>query len=169
MSIRNLSAKQPAKNIAAAPPTKKVMNPDGVVTTMKVSPLWGTKMVSPDGDVVHVTLSTGYTIRGFRNNPHAQQKLDEKLKAGFLPFAECPVATRRIPGEPCTGQFSEEKCCPHMDSVIAERRKAYGATQTDYLKNFATQTDKLLEFVKSRAVESAVADRQEKKGRIPGG
>ena len=95
MASRNLSARNPLKNIAANPPVRRVMGADGVMVTEKLSPLWGIKMVSPQGDIATVTLSSGYTIRGFKGNEHGVQKYDDKLKAGFLPFKECPLATKR--------------------------------------------------------------------------
>jgi hypothetical protein len=162
MASRNLNARQPAKNIGASPPTRKTMV-NGVPVTEKVSPLWGYKMVAPDGDVTFVTLSTGFTIRGLKGNDHGFQKLAEKEKAGFWKFSECPVATRKLSvaeaGSPaCEGEFSDEKCCPHMTKVINDRRAAYRATQVDYAKNFETQTDRLLAHIQKQASDS-VAER----------
>lgn len=168
MASRNLSAKQPAKNIGSGAPSRKVMGPNGVMVTEKLSPLWGKKMVHPDGDVTVVTLSTGYTIRGLKNNSHGLQKLEEKLKQGFLVFSECPVATRRVSdmGEPCKGTFSDEECCPHIKKIIQDRRAHHRAGQLEYGKSFASQTDRLIDFVQKQA--SDVVERTEKKARIGG-
>src|SRR5687768_5172590 len=104
---RNLSARQPAKNISANPPTRKVMRPDGVMVTEKCTPIpFSRKMVDPQGGPCFVALANGFTIRGFKGNDYGVQIWEEKLKAGFLPFDECPVAKGhvRLAGEkPCAG------------------------------------------------------------------
>lgn len=160
---RNLNARQPAKNISASPPSRKVMGPSGVMVTEKLAPLWGVKMVAPDGDVATVTFSTGFTIRGLKgSNEHGVQKHEDKLKAGFVPFAECPLILKRIPklpGEqPCDGEFSDSKCCPHIERLIAERRAAHRTGQLEYGKNFESQTDRLLAHIQKQAQDS-VAER----------
>lgn len=172
MGTRNLNARQPAKNISASPPTRKTMVA-GVPVTEKVSPLWGYKMVAPDGDVVHVTLSTGYTIRGLKGNDHGYQKLAEKEKAGFWRYNECPVAAKKMTreeagGPACDGTFTDDACCPHMVKVIRDRKAAYRVTQVEYGKNFATQTDRLIAHIERQA-ESSVTERpQSGKGKIGG-
>lgn len=163
MARQNLNARQPAKNISAGPPSRKIMGPNGVMITEKLSPLWGKKMVAPDGDIVTVTLASGYTTRSLKNNDHGIQKLEEKLKAGFLMFAECPVATKRIAKQgpddkACDGEFSDNKCCPHLDKVIADRRAAHRQAQAEYGRSFETQTDRLLAHVQRQA-EASVAER----------
>lgn len=162
MSRHNLNARQPAKNIGAHPPSRKIMGASGVPITEKLSPLWGMKLVAPDGDIATITLSSGFTIRGFKGNDHGVQKLDEKLKAGFLVFAECPVATGRVQGaaddKPCSDKFSDAKCCPHMDKIISERREVHRLAQIEYGKNFATQAERMIAIIEKQAAAS-IAER----------
>jgi hypothetical protein len=176
MSTRNLSARNPLKNIAASPPTRKTMGPDGVMVTEKVTSLWGMKMVDPAGDVTFVTLATGFTIRGFRGNDYGVQRYEDKLKAGFLPFKECPLVAKRIPrgqGDvPCEGEFSDAKCCPHMDKVIQARREQHRKKQNEYGRNFATNQERIITLLEKQA-EQSVAERpgapNGKKGGMLGG
>jgi hypothetical protein len=145
---------------------------NGVMVTEKVSPLWGYKMVAPDGDITHVTLSSGFTIRGLIGNEHGSRKIAEKLKAGFLRFSECPVATGAVPraefGQPCEGKFSDEKCCPHLDKIIKDRRDAYRKTSEEYGHKFATQQERLIKLMEQQAAERVAEKPTGGKGRIGG-
>lgn len=163
MSVRNLSAKNPLKNISAPAPTRKTMGADGVMVTEKLSPIpFNRKFVAPDGDVVVVGLATGFTIRSFRGNDYGVQLLEEKLNAGFIPYAECPLTTKRIPRAPgdvpCEGEFSDKKCCPHVERVIAARRESYRKANAEYGRNFATNQDRIIALLEKQA-EASVAER----------
>lgn len=182
---RNLNAKQPAKNIGAKPPTRRIDRGDGVMVTEKVSPIpFSRKMVAPDGDVVFVSLANGFTIRGFKGNDYGRQIWEEKLKAGFLPFDECPFTGESFKKHyvkagkddaPCKGQngvggFSNEECCPHLNKIIASRKDEHRRAQLEYGSNFATQQDRmiaLLEKQTARLAQPEVA--VSGKGRVPGG
>lgn len=182
MATRNLSARQPAKNIIPNPPTRKVMGPDGVMITEKLSPIpFNRKMVSPDGDVVVIGLATGFTIRSFKGNDYGVQLWEEKLKAGFIPFDECPVAKGHVQmsgeagckGSDGRGQFSNQECCPHLNVIITNRREAHRKTQKEYGQNFLTNQDKLIAHLEAQAERMAIAERPGpapgKKATLPGG
>ena len=180
MSTRNLNATQPAKNISAKPPSRKVDRGDGVMVTEKLSPIpFSRKMVAPDGDVVAVALANGFTIRGFKGNDYGVQIWAEKLAAGFIPFDECPYAKGHLKrgdgDEPCKGgdglgKFTNDKCCPHVDKVIQARRAEHRAAQMEYDKNFHTQQDRLIAALEKQAAGMLGAERPvQGKGRMPGG
>lgn len=153
MARRNLNARQPAKNIGASPPTRKHMGPDGVPLVEKLNPIpFSRKVVSPDGDVVMLSLANGFTIRGFKGNDYGVQKWEEKLAAGFLPYDECPVATGRIPGDsPCKGKFSNDECCPHMEKVMEARRAVHRKEQQERDRKSATNQDRMLSLLEKQA------------------
>ena len=181
MASRNLNAKQPAKNIGAKAPTRRTDRGDGVMVTEKLCPIpFSRKVVAPDGDVTTVALANGFTIRGFKGNDYGTQIWPEKLKAGFIPFDECPYAKghlRAPDGEsPCKGsdglgKFSNEKCCPHVDKIIVARREEHRAAQLEYGKNFATQQDRMIALLEKQAAGMLQPERTMPggKGRIPGG
>ena len=175
MARRNLSSRQPAKNIGAKPPARKFMGPDGLMVTEKLCPIpFAKKFIAPDGSAVTIPLANGFTIRGFKGNDYGVQIMEEKVEAGFLPYDECPLATKRVPraqGEtPCEGEFSDEKCCPHLEKIAANRQQAHRAQQQEYGKNFATNQDRLIKLMEAQAEKMAVAEKQSagKRG-IPGG
>jgi len=125
------------------------MGPDGVPVKEKLSPIpYNRKVVDPAGNVVTLNLATGYTIRA-KNNPYGIQIMAEKLKAGFLPYDECPVATGRIKPGPkqaaCTETFSKEKCCPHLADVIKARQAAHKKKQDEFMQSFKTNNERMLE------------------------
>jgi hypothetical protein len=161
MARRSISTKQPAKNIGAAPPIRRTMGPNGVMVTEKVNPIpFNQKMVSPDGDVVSVSLANGFTIRGFKGNDYGVQKLEEKLAAGFLPYSECPLATGRVPvakgAKPCRDEegrpakFSDAKCCPHMDAIMQERREHYRSEKAPMYKAHESSADRLIQAMEAQ-------------------
>ncbi len=168
---RSLSAKNPIKDISAAPPTRTHMDADGLIITEKLNPMRvKRKMVHPDGDVVEVGLATGWTIRptgkgygldAFKNNPYGAQLLVEKMEDGFLPFAECPVAKGYVPrregDKACEGTFSDEKCCPHIDRIMQKRREVHRGQQ-EAIRQAHMSTDKqLLEITKQTLLANAGA------------
>ena len=171
MASRNLNARQPAKNIGANPPTKKTMNADGVSVTEKVCPIpFSRRFIAPDGDNVVVPLANGYTIRGFKGNDYGVQKLEDKLKAGFLPWDECPVATGRVPrsvGDPCLDdrgmprKFSDSgEPCPHLLKVAMAMREEHRKGQAEYAKRFQTQQDRMLAALEAQTERMAKAEMQ---------
>ena len=180
MSRRNLNSRQPAKNIGAKAPTRKVTRADGVQVTEKVNPMrFKKKCVSPDGDVIELSLATGFTIVGFKGNDYGVQVWEEKQKAGFLPYDECPVATGRVPRgkeDPCLGsdglprKFSDEACCQHLAKVIEARRAEHRKTQLEYGKNFSTHQERMIQLLEAQTERMAKAEVQPsgKKG-IAGG
>jgi hypothetical protein len=177
VATRNLSARNPLKDIGRNPPVRKTMGPDGVMVTEKLCPIpFNIKMVAPDGDVVVIGLATGFTIRGFRGNDYGVQLLEDKKKAGFLPFKECPLLTRSFPRAAadvaCEGEFTDDKCCPHINKVIAARREEYRKKQNEYGRNFATNQDRIIALLEKQA-ESTVSERPGappgKKGGMLGG
>ena len=174
----SLSAKNPIKNIAAEPPTRVHMDADGIKVTEKLNPMRvNRKMVHPDGDVVTVSLATGWTIQktapgygmnAFRNNPYGSQILVEKIADGFLPFDECPVAQGYIPkrdgDKPCEGKFSDEKCCPHIDRVMQKRREAHRKEQEGYRVAQQNSNDKLLDHLKLHLAGNPIPESSRGKG-----
>lgn len=165
MARRNLNERQPAKNIAAGPPTRRTMGPDGVMVTEKLCPIpFNKKMVALDGSVVTVPLANGFTIRGFKGNDYGVQKLEEKLAVGFLPFDECPLATGRVPvtdgDKPCRGadgrpaKFTDAECCPHMKNVIKARREHYKAEKHPLYKAQESSTDRLIQAMEEQVAQA---------------
>lgn len=161
---RSLNARQPAKNISATPPTRKVMRSDGVMVTEKSNPIpFNRKMVDPQGGPTFVDFANGFTVRSFKGNDYGVQKWEQKLKAGFLPFDECPVAKGyvRVAGEaPCKGsdgrgQFSNDECCPHLTAIMQSRKEAYRQTQVEYGRNFATNQDRIIKLMEDQAERAA--------------
>ncbi len=155
MARRNLNARQPAKNIAAGPPTRRTMGADGVMVTEKICPIpFGKKMLALDGSVVFLPLANGYTIRGFKGNDYGVQKLEEKLSVGFLPYDECPLATGRVPvaagDTPCRDaegrpkKFSDAECCPHIKAIAKTRREHYHAEKLPMYRAQESSADRLI-------------------------
>ncbi len=162
---RNLNARHPLKNISASPPTRKVMRTDGVMVTEKRCPIpFNRKMVDPQGGPTTVDLANGFTVRSFKGNDYGVQKWEQKLKAGFLPFDECPVAkgyVKAAPGDvPCKGsdgrgQFSNDECCPHLTAIMLARKEEYRREQTEYGRNFATNQDRIIALMEAQAERAA--------------
>lgn len=179
MSARNLNSRQPAKNIGAKSPSRKVMRADGVMVTEKSCPIpFNRKFVAPDGDIVTVPLANGFTIRGFKGNDYGVQIHAEKLKAGFIPYDECPLAKGHIKqngeaackGTDGLGKLSNDECCPHVTKIALARKAEHRAAQLEYGKNFATQQDKMIALLEKQAEVMAQPERQSSgKARVPGG
>ena len=99
------------------------MDEDGFPETFteKFSPFYGTvnevKMVSPTGNVCYVTLGSAPNDKPV-GNPYRQYREITKAKAGFRPYASCPLKT------PC-GKGSDDAACDHMEKFIAKRQKEY--------------------------------------------
>jgi len=162
MAKRNLSERQRAKNIGATPPERRWTDEDGVVRVEKLNPIpLNRKFVDPDGNVVRVSLANGYTIRGgpeqhWRDNPYGAHIWAEKLKAGFIVYAECPLAAGTVPtkkGEhPCEGEFDEDHCCPHVEAIIKRRRAEKQKKVAQIEASFASNQDRMV-----KAFETALA------------
>lgn len=174
---RNFSTRNPLK-IMGNPPTRKITRSDGVVITEKACPIpFNRKMVSPAGDVIRVALANGFTIRSFKGNDYGVQVLEAKLKAGFIPFNECPIAKGYIPvgsetacrGSDGRGQFTDEECCPHVTSIIKARRDEHRQKQLEYGRNFATNQDRLIALMEANAERDSKAERQVTKKAGPAG
>lgn len=173
MASRNLSKGNPAKNIGANPPTKNTPYADGVVREEKLNPIpFARKMVDLDGNVVTVSLATGFTIRGFKGNDYGVQVLEEKLAKGFIPYDECPIAKGHLPvasgskDKPCPGDdgkgghwnargagpgnWSRDKCCEHVERVIRARRAAKQAKEAELAKQYATKQDRMIALLEKQ-------------------
>lgn len=172
MASRNLSKGNPAKNIGAAPPVKTINAEDGTVREEKLNPIpFARKMVDPDGNVVTVSLATGFTVRGFKANDYGVQILDEKLKKGFLPYDECPIAKSHIKfdskkDKPCeghdgrgghwnkhgpgAGNWSRDVCCEHVERAIKARRTKKLAREIQLAKQYATNQDRMIQLLEEQ-------------------
>ena len=120
-------------------------------------------MVDPAGNVVCVSLATGFTIRGnekngWRDNPYGAQVWLAKLQAGFLPYDECPLAPQSsvqmtVPetylvernDKPCKGAFDREHACEHIEMAILARREIQRDHNDKFAKAFASNQDKMLD------------------------
>ena len=151
MASRNLSKKQPAKNIGANPPVKRINYADGTFREEKLNPIPNNKkMVDPDGNVISVSLATGFTIR--KANEYGTQILREKLEKGFIPYDECPVATGRVKFDAkkdsaCEGKFSRDHACRHVEQIIKTRRAIKQKKEAELKLQYATQQDKMIELL----------------------
>ncbi len=169
---RDNSKQTAIKDVTALPPTRTHMDADGIRVTEKLNPMRvNRKMVHPDGDVVVISLATGWAIdRLGPKNPYGLQIQEEKLatKRGFLPFDECPVATGRVPAregdEPCKGKFSDAKCCPHLDRIMQKRREAHRKQQESYRRSSMSPQAKIAESISMQAAGAAVPDSAKGKG-----
>ncbi len=160
MASRNLSSRQPAKNIGCNPPTRTVTLSNGDTRIEKVSPIKNNaKMVDPDGNVVLVSLATGYAIRD-KENGYGPQVFAEKLAKGFIPYDECPVAKGYVtltkkdaacPGSDGKGKHSRERCCHHVDAIIQKRRAKKQALENKLKLQYATQMDRFVEALKEQS------------------
>jgi hypothetical protein len=145
---RNLNEKHPAKNIGANPPTKRHDFADGSHRIEKLCPIpLNRKMLDPDGNVVTVALANGYAIK--RMDAYGHRILAEKLKAGFLPYDECPVATGRVKHDPkkdapCEGKFSKDKACKHIEQILKVRRTAKQKLEAEIQRAYSTNQDKMI-------------------------
>lgn len=149
------------KNLEANPPVRKVTGADGLVREEKLCSIpFNEKMVDADGNVVTVALATGYTIRGFGpQNPYGVQKRPEKLKKGFLPYSECPVAkghvkldgrSKACEGEDGRGKMKAGTCCKHIEEIIARRREQARKREDHVRERFATQSDRIIEVLRQQ-------------------
>ncbi len=160
MVRRNLNEKQPAKNIAVTPPTRPVGRDEaGIPIVEKVNPIpLHMKMVNPAGMLVQVSLASGFTIRGgrkqhWRDNPYGAQKWQEKIEQGFLPYALCPLKHDWVPArdkndKPCGGEFSEQKCCPHIERIIEMRKEKQRRHSEEYARHFQSNEDRMVEAMR---------------------
>jgi hypothetical protein len=154
-------------------PERKIQMPDGTVRTEKLCPIpCNIKMVDAQGNVVTVPLANNWVDRN-PNAEYGQFALQQALKAGFIPYAECPVATGRLPPDPndkkdkaCTGKFTKDKCCHHVEKVIRARRKVQYDKTMKFQRAMETNQDKMVrQYQEQLAGKSAdAAERQSGKG-----
>lgn len=159
---------QPVKVLTGKPPTRKIKQPDGTILTEKLNPMrLKRKAVDKAGFVSEISLATGWQHTNPRSD-YALSTWDEKLKRDWLPYNECPVANGLLPAakgdKACTGKFSDEKCCPHMDVVIAARQKAHKAKQDEFAANMETNQDRMIKVLEAQAM-AAVATAEETDGK----
>lgn len=130
----------------APPPTRKIMQSDGTVTVEKLNPMRAKlKFVDVHGVVAEASLATGYAITS-TNTDYAQMVKARILKDGGLPYAECPLATGRVPAakgdKPCAGTFTDKQCCPHMEQIIAARKAKHAEHEAEFAAGMMTNADK---------------------------
>lgn len=168
---RNLGGKSSIKNIAAAPPTRRVVDEDGIVTEGGVNPMQAKrKMVHPDGCIADISLATGWTTKlsspgyglaSFNNNPYGALILTEKIAKGFLPFDECPIAKGYVPAKEgetgCTTAPPAGECCQHLLRIIKARRAVESKKQEGFRKQMMSSNDKIVEFARQQMAGSATA------------
>lgn len=158
-----------AKPIHRLPPKRKRMGPDGVVIEEKLNPMPRhnkIKMVAPSGQVFELSVANGWAIKQPKAQRYYHQILAEKTAAGFLVYAECPVATGRIPpgkgddGKPDLGcrddrglplRATDDQCCPHMERVIAARKRAQEQRSAQFEQAFKSQESRKLEAFEAMA------------------
>ena len=149
----------PAKDISLTPPEREVTMPDGRVRTEKLNPMrCKAKMVDRDGNVVWVSLATGWSIEKIGPaNPYGMVMWQDKLKAGWIPYNKCPVAEGYIKGEkgdkPCEDKFSNDQCCPHVEAIIKARREDHRRKADRFNRKSETQMDRLIKSL-SDAVDN---------------
>lgn len=175
----NLSKRSPIAYVSQRPPERRFMGEDGMMKREKISPIpYSRKMVTPSGNVVRIALANGRTIgENPAENSYGTVKLAEKLKQGFLLYAECPYATGRLPVKgkikPCEGTnpehpgtfwrrhpevrhvYIEETCCEHMEDIIANRQAAQSARQAELAESFKTTQDKFIEVMQAEQASRA--------------
>jgi hypothetical protein len=134
-------------------------------------------MVNPAGDVVRVSLATGFTVRSgpkqlWEGNPYGAHIWRTKLEKGFIPYNACPVR-ERVPGftpgkddKPCEGKFDEEHCCEHVDRIIKARKAAKRKQVDEFAKAFATNQDRMVEQF-GKVAEAMVAAAPASKKNVP--
>lgn len=161
-----------AKNIVSRPPTKKHVLPDGTIRTEKLCPIpLNRKMVDPDGNVVCVVLANGYSIR--QMDAYGTMILANKLAAGFIPYAECPIASGRIRdnrAKPCAGsdgrgKFSEQECCEHINAIVTKRRAVKKKKCDAFAARFQNKESALIDYIQhmTRDADPPVASPEAKK------
>lgn len=163
----SIGKQEKCKNIAAAPPTRKVTRADGTMRTEKLSPLPGCKMVDPDGNVVHVALSNAATIPAQSKwNGYGIQILPEKLAAGFLPYNRCPLGDGFVKGDkgdkPCIAtELGEQKpMCPHLQKISDARRAEAKKRAEEFAAKFTRQDSNaaLIKFLEQQNQRLNVAE-----------
>lgn len=158
-------SKKPKFLTGAPPPTRKITRPDGTIVTEKINPIHcKRKYVDPAGFVNEHSLSTGDTLRN-RNAEYGVFIHNLLISKGFLPYDECPLATGRVPiakgDKPCTGKFSDQQCCPHMEAIIAARKAQHTEHEADFARGMATNQDRMVaafeEMMKQNAANQGKA------------
>lgn len=131
--------------------------------------------VTPAGHVINMSLTSGASNLQV-NAAEAQGRVQRKLRAGFLPYEECPMATQRMPSDlierkggrvsdsPCKEWIDESgfskprsrhDCCPHLQRVIDYRRARHEELGEKHAERFKTNPEKMLEVLMQRELRDA--------------
>lgn len=176
MATRNLSGRQPIKNIAKDPPERVWFTSDGEEIREKLNPMRSDmkkKMLDKTGGSYWLSLASGYAVQQ-NENMYGPQILREKIKKGHLPLDECPLAMHYVTAakgdSPCGGVFEPEDPCPHILAIAKNRKENYAKRQADYIKHFKKHEERevgdLVAALKQVVSEKpAVAPTQSKRGR----
>ena len=135
-------AVQKPKMLGGPAPTRKIKQPDGTVLIEKLNPMrLKRKAVDVAGFISEISLANGWQ----QTNPRAEYATstwDSKVRKGWLPYNECPIANGLLPAakgdKACNEKFSDEKCCPHMDRVIIARQAAHAKKQEEFARSMST-------------------------------
>jgi hypothetical protein len=153
-------AVQQPKVLTGKAPTRKIKQPDGTVLIEKLNPMrLKRKAVDQSGFISEISLANGWQQTNPRSD-YALSTWDEKLKRGWLPYNECPIANGMLPAakgdKACTGKFTDDECCPHMDKVIKARQAAHAKKQEEFASSMSTNQDRMIKVLEKQA-ELAVA------------
>ena len=163
-------AVQQPKVLTGKAPTRQIKQPDGTVLVEKVNPMrLKRKAVDPAGFISEISLANGWQQTNPRSE-YATSTWDGKLKRGWLPYNECPAANGLLPlakgDKPCTGKFTDEECCPHMDKVIEARKAAHKKKQDEFANSMSTNQDRIIKLAEKQA-ELAIATAEATSGKAP--
>jgi hypothetical protein len=161
---------QRPKSLTGKAPTRRITKSDGTVVVEKLNPMrLKRKAVDPAGWIVEVSLANGWQHITPRSE-YAVTTWEGKTKKGWLPYNECPLANGMVPtakGEKaCTGKFTDEACCPHMEKIIRAREAVHRKKQDEFAAQMDTRQDrmvKLLEAQATAALNAAEANTDGKK------
>lgn len=158
-----LSKRQRYKNIAKAPPSRKVTDDGGVVVTEKLCPIpLNYKCVDPSGVVCWLPLDNGDQFRDISESVYGMRIWREKRGKGWVRYDECAVTQGALPA-PKNYKFCEggslTQCCEHTDVLIRNRKRANDEKQAEYLAKFKNSETKMLEAMMATA--EAIAGKQQ--------
>ncbi len=145
----------PIKNVQAKPPTRVHTLSDGTTRVEKLCPIpINIKMVDADGNVVTVPLANGHQRR---NDPnvvaYGNYISAEKLKAGFIPFHECPILTGRVTpveGDVACREIPKGQSCKHVKAIIKSRRNAKKTKNDKYAARLSSSDEALKKAVQEQ-------------------
>ena len=170
-----LARPQPIHDAKKAAPTKRSLNPSGVVITEKLPQNKNRRLfLKPCGSIVWVVLSTNPAIRSV--NQYGTQIQVEKISKGFLPLDECPILKGHIrssvfrPGPGCegaNGQGKLETPCRCLVGIKAKRIEAHLKLEREYAERMQSSDSIMRDFVKSKMIEEVTKPEAGKIGRKP--